>query len=93
MKLSAEILQLIGNGSITVIVFVMWYLSFRHFNREQEKVYKQNRENIERTFTMMEQDSRYKEVLTGILTRLEMKIDTHLMASHNSAKTNRENLL
>ena len=78
MKLDPELLTLIGNGSIALIVFVMWYLSFKQLNRQQEKISKQNQENIQRMFVMIEQDIKYKEALTGILTRLETKIDVSL---------------
>lgn len=78
MKLDPEILNLIGNGSIAVIVFVMWYLSFKQFNRQQEKVAKTNQENVERMFYLMEQDIKYKEVLNAILSRVEIKLDVHM---------------
>lgn len=78
MKLDPEILNLIGNGSIAVIVFVMWYLSFKQFNRQQEKVTKTNDENVKRMFYLMEQDIKYKEVLNAILSRVEIKLDVHL---------------
>ena len=78
MKLEPELLNLIGNGSIALIVFVMWYISFKQLSRQQEKNAKQEQENIQRMFTMLDQDIKYKEVLTSLLSRLETKIDLAL---------------
>lgn len=73
--LTPELVTIIGNGSVAAILFVMWYLSFRQFSRQHERAFKQNQENLQQMFKMMEQDSRYKELLTNILTRLELKLD------------------
>ena len=78
MKLDPEMLNLIGNSSIAAIVFVMWLMSFKQFNRQQEKVAKTTQENVERMFYLMEQDIKYKDVLTGILSRVEIKLDVHM---------------
>lgn len=78
MQLPQDILQLITNGSVAVIVFVMWFLSLKQFNKQQERAYKQMLEQTERMFEMLEQDIKYKEALTGILNRLEIKIDLHM---------------
>jgi len=66
MKLEPELLNLIGNGSIALIVFVMWYISIKQFSRQQEKNTRQEQENVKQMFVMLEQDIKYKEVLTAL---------------------------
>ena len=78
MKLEPELLNLIGNGSIALIVFVMWYISIKQFSRQQEKNARQEQENVKQMFVMLEQDIKYKEVLTALLSRMETKIDLAL---------------
>jgi uncharacterized protein YneF (UPF0154 family) len=78
MKLEPELLNLIGNGSIALIVFVMWYISIKQFSRQQEKNTRQEQENVKQMFVMLEQDIKYKEVLTALLSRMETKIDIAL---------------
>lgn len=78
MKLEPELLNLIGNGSIALIVFVMWYISIKQFARQQEKNARQEQENTKQMFVMLEQDIKYKEVLTALLSRMETKIDLAL---------------
>jgi len=36
---------------------------------------KQNKDQLAQIFKLMEDDIKYKELLTGILTRLEVKLD------------------
>ena len=78
MKLEPELLNLIGNGSIALIVFVMWYISIKQFSRQQEKNARQEQENVKQMFVMLEQDIKYKEVLTALLSRSDTKIDLAL---------------
>lgn len=66
---SPDFLKVIANAGTTLIVFIIWYISFNNARHETSKT-------NERLFKMMEQDIQYKELLIGILTRLEIKIDT-----------------
>lgn len=66
--LSPDLLKIIANGGISIIVFVIWFVTFKTSN-------KQYIELVDRLFKMIEQDIKYKELLIGILTRLETKID------------------
>lgn len=68
MDLSPEILKILANGGISLIVLVIWYITFKTTNKQYQDV-------VERLFNQIEQDIKYKELLIGILTRLETKID------------------
>ncbi len=78
MKVDSELLNLLGNGSIAIIVFVMWYLSFKQFNKQQAKVSKENQANVDRMFCLLEEDIKYKDALNRILSRLEIKLDVSI---------------
>lgn len=68
MELTPDLLKVLANGGIAIIIFVIWYVTFKTSN-------KQYIELVDRLFKMIEQDIKYKELLIGILTRLETKID------------------
>ena len=69
MELTADILKIISNGGVSVIIFTIWYVTYRTQT-------KQHAETVERLFNQIEQDLKYKEILIGILSRLEAKIDS-----------------
>jgi hypothetical protein len=68
MDLTPEVLKIIANGGISLVVLVIWYITFRTSSNQYQEL-------VERLFKQIEQDTKYKELLTGILTRLETKID------------------
>ena len=62
-----DILSILANGGISLIVFVIWYITYKTQNKQYVDI-------IERLFKQIEQDVKYKEVLTGILTRIEAEL-------------------
>jgi hypothetical protein len=68
MDLSVELLKLLNNGGMPTILFVIWYYTMKMFQ-------KQSKDQLTQIFKLMEDDVKYKELLTGILTRLEIKVD------------------
>jgi len=66
--LNSEIIALLTGGGLQLAVFVIWLFTFKYFT-------KQNNETMRKLFYNMEQDLKYKELLIGILSRLELKID------------------
>jgi len=69
MELTPDLLKVIANGGISIIIFIIWFVTYK----TQTKQYT---ETVERLFKQIEQDLKYKELLIGILTRLETKIDS-----------------
>lgn len=65
---SPELLKILINGGVAVIVFVIWYITFT-------RISKQNQETMENLVRLLQEDIKYKEVLTGVLNRLELKLD------------------
>lgn len=70
MDISTDLLKILANGGLSLIVFVIWYVTFKTTNH-------QFNDSTERMFKLIEQDIKYKELLIGILSRLETKIDVH----------------
>lgn len=68
MDLTPEVLKILANGGISLVVLVIWYITFRTSSKQYQDL-------VERLFNQIEQDIKYKELLIGILTRLETKID------------------
>lgn len=68
MDLSPDLLKIIANGGISVIIFVIWFVTYKTQTKQYVDL-------VERLFNQIEQDLKYKELLIGILTRLETKID------------------
>lgn len=68
MELSAELLKVLANGGTSAVVFIIWFITQKTMN-------KQYSEHVERLYKHIEEDIKYKELLVGILSRLESKID------------------
>ncbi len=66
--LTPDFIKIIASGGTTVVGFVIWYFTFKYFAKVQE-------DTMKKYFMSIEQDLKYKEILIGILTRLELKID------------------
>ncbi|WP_337871614.1 hypothetical protein [Ignavibacterium sp.] len=76
MELSPDLLKIIANGGISVIIFVIWFVTYKTQTKQYVDL-------VERLFKQVEQDLKYKELLIGILTRLETKIDLQDRRSRN----------
>lgn len=66
--LSPELIKLVVNGGVTAVVFIIWYISFTRITR-------QNQEAMDHLIKVLHEDIKYKEILTGLLNRLELKVD------------------
>ena len=76
MELNPALIDVIANGGIAVIVFVIWFVIYKTQSKQYTDL-------VERLFNQIEQDLKYKELLIGILTRLETKIDMHERRTRN----------
>lgn len=68
MELSPDLLKILANSGIAVIIFVIWFVTYKTQTKQYTDL-------VERLFKQIEQDLKYKELLIGILTRLETKLD------------------
>lgn len=76
MNLTPDLLKVLANGGISIIVFVIWFVTYKTQSKQYTDL-------VERLFKQIEQDLKYKELLIGILTRLETKFDLHDRRKHN----------
>lgn len=70
MDLTPDLLKVLANGGIAIIIFVIWFVTYKTSSKQYADL-------VERLFKQIEQDLKYKELLIGILTRLETKYDIH----------------
>ncbi|MBV6510650.1 MAG: hypothetical protein HRU80_16465 [Ignavibacteriales bacterium] len=66
--LSPELIKLVVNGGVTAVIFIIWYISFTRITR-------QNQEAMDHLIRLLHEDIKYKEILTGLLNRVELKLD------------------
>lgn len=81
-QIQPELVNLIGQGFISAIVLIIWFYTFKQSTRQMEdanarfeQLATQNNDTLERLFEYMKNDNEYKGLLTGILSRLEVKLD------------------
>lgn len=81
-----EFIGLISTASPMVIVAVMYFLTVRQRDRSNmallkriDEMLQQQQRVTDKLFVVMEQDTKYKEILTGILTTIEVKLDSARM--------------
>lgn len=76
MELNSELIDLITGGGLNVILFAIWYFTAKAMQKSYKTMQDQNMEIVKKMFSIMEADMKYHELLTGILTRIEIKIDS-----------------
>lgn len=67
--ITPEWLPVISNGGIGIIIFVIWYFTFRGMMGQQQGL-------MQSLLDLVKQDAEYKSLLSGILTRVESKVDS-----------------
>lgn len=69
-----NVLEVITNGGITAILFVIWYYTFK----KSDERYQETIQKIDNTYkTMLEilkQDSEYKQLLAGYLAEIKTEL-------------------
>lgn len=76
MELTPDLLKVLANGGIAIIIFVIWFVTYKTQSKDYAAL-------VERLFKQIEQDLKYKELLIGILTRLETKMDIRERRNRN----------
>lgn len=78
-----EIIQLIGNGGATIIIFVIYFLSNRQNERQQklqndtsEAAFKKHTELNSELIQLLKDDQDYKLQLAGLLDRISIRLET-----------------
>ncbi|HOV99277.1 MAG TPA: hypothetical protein PK595_06875 [Bacteroidota bacterium] len=66
--LTPELLKALSQGGVTILIFVIWFITYKTLS-------KQYVDQVNKLQEQIQEDLKYKELLTGILTRLETKLD------------------
>ena len=71
-----QILQYIGNGGLAIVIFIIWYITYRQSSRQVQEMLELHSQIEQRMIRAIEEDQQWKEILAGILSRLEVKLET-----------------
>jgi len=74
MELSS-LISFATNASIPALIFIIWFLSYRQNNEQFLKQQEHTKALIEQIVQITRDNQQYIESLTGVLIRLETKID------------------
>lgn len=85
MELNAELIKIITNGGLSVTLFIIWYITARSMQKQYKELQDQQLQVINRMFAIMDADMKYHELLTGVLGRIELKLDFFLKKEKDSA--------
>ncbi|MCU7494758.1 MAG: hypothetical protein HF314_12045 [Ignavibacteria bacterium] len=80
-SITPDWLPVIANGGIGIIMFVVWYFTFKGMMGQLQSF-------IQSLLELVKQDAEYKSLLSGILTRLESKVDTINQKVDNQTQLN-----
>jgi hypothetical protein len=69
------ILQTVSQGGLSIIVFVIWYFTFKKVTEERKQTIDKYTELSEKLVAYLKEEQDYKALLAGILTRLEEKLN------------------
>lgn len=70
------VLHIVGQGGLSVIIFIIWYFTFTRANKENDDVIKHLQEQNEIITQLLKDEQEYKLHLASVLTRLEVKLNT-----------------
>lgn len=69
-----SILQVIGQGGLSIIIFVIWYFTFTRANKTASEAFRKHEELSAALLQLLKDEQEYKTMLAGILMRLEEKL-------------------
>lgn len=71
------ILTIMAQGGFSVVIFVVWYITFTKINNTLAEAFRKHEELSGRLLTLLEAEQEYKSQLVGVLTRLEIELKTN----------------
>lgn len=69
--------SILSQGGLSVIIFIVWYITFTKINNTLAEEYRKHEELSGRLLTLLEAEQEYKSQLVGVLTRLEIELKTN----------------
>ena len=80
-SLNPKVIDLIGQGIISVAILVIWFYTFKQSSKQQEEANKryellatENSNLIKQLFELVKQDTEYKQLIAGTLGRFETEL-------------------
>ncbi len=68
------ILQVIGQGGLSIIIFIIWYFTFTKANKTASEAFRKHEDLSAALLQLLKDEQDYKTMLAGILMRLEEKL-------------------
>lgn len=74
LKEVLPILQIISQGGLALVIFVIWYFTFKKSNETAKEAFDKHAKLSESLIQLLKDEQEYKTMLAGILMRLEEKL-------------------
>jgi len=71
-----EIIKLIIEGGLGVAMFIVWLKTFTEMVKTTKEAFDKHQQLSETLVTLLKDEQEYKTMLTGVLDRLSVKLDT-----------------
>ncbi len=64
----------VTQGGISGLFYIIWYYTFRQSNRQHQQNFEQNKETFSKLIHIIEEDTKYKELLAGHLSEIKTEL-------------------
>ena len=68
------ILQILSQGGLALVIFIIWYFTFKKSNETAKEAFNNHAKLSEDLIQLLKDEQDYKTMLAGILMRLEEKL-------------------
>ncbi len=76
LKMILPILQVLSQGGLAIIIFVIWYVTFKKADSTSKEAFRKHEELSATLIQLLKDEQEYKLQLSGILDRMSVKLDT-----------------
>ena len=91
LKNLLPVLQILSQGGLALVIFVIWYYTFKKSNEISREAFDRHSQLSENLLQLLKDEQEYKVMLAGILMRLEEKLSKPVVCpisrrEHESSK-------
>lgn len=76
LKSLLPLLQVVSQGGLALVIFVIWYFTFKKMNEITAEAFRKHTTLSESLIQLLKDEQEYKTLLAGILERLDGKLST-----------------
>lgn len=69
------ILQIISQGGLALVIFVIWYFTFKKSNETAKEAFDKHADLSGSLIQLLKDEQEYKIHLVGVLSRIEIKLE------------------